>query len=156
MIRINVVCIGKKKEKYIKEGINEFLKRLSKYIKLEIIELAEEDDNKGIENAINSETERIINAISKKSYSYNILLDLKGKMLDSEEMAQKIEEISMISSEINFIIGGSNGVNDNLRKIVDFRLCFSPMTFPHQLMRLILTEQLYRWVSINNNIKYHK
>ena len=156
MIRINVVCIGKIKEKYIKEGINEFLKRLSKYIKLEIIEIAEEDDNKGIENAINSETERIINAISKKSYSYNILLDLKGKMLDSEEMAQKIEEISMISSEINFIIGGSNGVNDNLRKIVDFRLCFSPMTFPHQLMRLILTEQLYRWVSINNNIKYHK
>lgn len=156
MIRINVVCIGKIKEKYIKEGINEFLKRLSKYIKLEIIELAEEDDNKGIENAINSETERIINAISKKSYSYNILLDLKGKILDSEEMAQKIEEISMISSEINFIIGGSNGVNDNLRKIVDFRLCFSPMTFPHQLMRLILTEQLYRWVSINNNIKYHK
>lgn len=156
MIRINVVCIGKIKEKYIKEGINEFLKRLSKYIKLEIIELAEEDDNKGIENAINSETERIINAISKKSYSYNILLDLKGKMLDSEEMAQKIEEISMISSEINFIIGGSNGVNDNLRKIVDFRLCFSPMTFPHQLIRLILTEQLYRWVSINNNIKYHK
>ena len=156
MIRINVVCIGKIKEKYIKEGINEFLKRLSKYIKLEIIELAEEDDNKGIENAINSETERIIYAISKKSYSYNILLDLKGKMLDSEEMAQKIEEISMISSEINFIIGGSNGVNDNLRKIVDFRLCFSPMTFPHQLMRLILTEQLYRWVSINNNIKYHK
>ena len=156
MIRINVVCIGKIKEKYIKEGINEFLKRLSKYIKLEIIELAEEDDNKGIENAINSETERIINAISKKSYSYNILLDLKGKMLDSEEMAQKIEKISMISSEINFIIGGSNGVNDNLRKIVDFRLCFSPMTFPHQLMRFILTEQLYRWVSINNNIKYHK
>ena len=142
MIRINVVCVGKIKEKYIKEGINEFLKRLSKYIKLEIIELAEEDDNKGIENAINSETERIINAISKKSYSYNILLDLKGKMLDSEEMAQKLEEISMISSEINFIIGGSNGVNDNLRKIVDFRLCFSPMTFPHQLMRLILTEQL--------------
>ena len=156
MIRINVVCVGKIKEKYIKEGINEFLKRLSKYIKLEIIELAEEDDNKGIENAINSETERIINAISKKNYSYNVLLDLKGKMLDSEEMAQKIEEISMISSEINFIIGGSNGVNDNLRKIVDFRLCFSPMTFPHQLMRLILTEQLYRWVSINNNIKYHK
>ena len=156
MIRINVVCIGKIKDKYIKEGINEFSKRLSKYIKLEIIELAEEDDNKGIENAINSETERIINAISKKSYSYNILLDLKGKILDSEEMAQKIEEISMISSEINFIIGGSNGVNDNLRKIVDFRLCFSPMTFPHQLMRLILTEQLYRWVSINNNIKYHK
>ena len=107
-------------------------------------------------NAINSETERIINAISKKNYSYNILLDLNGKMLSSEEMADKIEKISMTNSEINFIIGGSNGVNDKLRKIVDFRLCFSPMTFPHQLMRLILTEQIYRWISINNNIKYHK
>ena len=156
MIRINVVCIGKIKDRYIKEGIAEFSKRLSKYIKLDITELAEEDDNKGIENAINSETERIINAISKKNYSYNILLDLNGKMLSSEEMADKIEKISITNSEINFIIGGSNGVNDNLRKIIDFRLCFSPMTFPHQLMRLILTEQIYRWISINNNIKYHK
>ena len=156
MIRISVVCIGKIKDKYIKEGIAEFSKRLSKYIKLDITELAEEDDNKGIENAVNSETERIINAISKKNYSYNILLDLNGKMLSSEEMADKIEKISMTNSEINFIIGGSNGVNDKLRKIVDFSLCFSPMTFPHQLMRFILTEQIYRWISINNNIKYHK
>ena len=77
-------------------------------------------------------------------------------MLTSEEMADKIEKISMTNSEINFIIGGSNGVDDNLRKIVDYRLCFSKMTFPHQLMRLILTEQIYRWISINNNIKYHK
>ena len=156
MIRINIVCIGKVKEKYIREGIAEFSKRLSKYTKLKITELAEEDDNKGIENAINSETERIINVISKKNYSYNILLDLKGKMLTSEEMADKIEKISMTNSEINFIIGGSNGVDDNLREIVDYRLCFSKMTFPHQLMRLILSEQIYRWISINNNIKYHK
>ena len=90
MIRINIVCVGKIKDKYIKEGIAEFSKRLSKYIKLDITELAEEDDNKGIENAVNSETERIINAISKKNYSYNILLDLNGKMLSSEEMADKI------------------------------------------------------------------
>ena len=156
MIRINIVCIGKIKDKYIKEGIAEFSKRLSKYIKLDIIELAEEDDNKGIENAINLETERLINAISKKNYSYNILLDLNGKTLTSEDMAKKIEKISMTNSEINFIIGGSNGVNDDLRKIVDFGLCFSAMTFPHQLMRLILIEQIYRWISINNNIKYHK
>jgi len=156
MIRINIVCVGKIKDRYIKEGIAEFSKRLSKYVKLDIVELAEEDDNKGLENAINSETERIINAISKRNYSYNILLDLNGKMLSSEEMAEKIEKISMTNSEINFIIGGSNGVNDDLRKIVDFQLCFSAMTFPHQLMRLILTEQIYRWISINNNIKYHK
>ena len=84
------------------------------------------------------------------------MLDLKGKMLTSEEMADKIEKISITNSEINFIIGGSNGVNDNLREIADFRLWFSKMTFPHQLMRLILSEQIYRWISINNNIKYHK
>ena len=89
MIRINIVCVGKIKEKYIKDGIEEFLKRLSKYAKLDIIELSEEDDNKGVKNAIDIETERIINIIEKKNYSYNILLDLSGKMLTSVEMAQK-------------------------------------------------------------------
>lgn len=118
--------------------------------------MSEEDDNRGVKNAIDIETERIINIIEKKNYSYNILLDLSGKMLTSVEMAQKIEKISLTNSEINFIIGGSNGVADKLRKIVDFRLAFSNFTFPHQLMRLILVEQIYRWISINNNIKYHK
>ena len=156
MVKINIICIGKIKDKYIRDGISEFSKRLSRYANLNIIELAEEDDNKGIEIAVMKETERIIDALNKRNRSYSILLDLKGKLKSSEEMAEEIENISLQHSEINFIIGGSNGVNDNLRKIVDFRLCFSPMTFPHQLMRLILTEQLYRWVSINNNIKYHK
>lgn len=77
-------------------------------------------------------------------------------MKTSEEMATKLEKISLTNSEINFIIGGSNGVGEKLKKIVDFRLKFSPMTFPHQLMRLILVEQIYRWVTINKNIKYHK
>ena len=103
MIRINIVCVGKIKEKYIKDGIEEFLKRLSKYAKLDIIELSEEDDNKSVKNAIDIETERIINIIEKKNYSYNILLDLSGKMLTSVEMAQKIEKISLTNSEINFI-----------------------------------------------------
>ena len=88
--------------------------------------------------------------------SYNILLDLKGEMKTSEEMALKLEKISLTNSEINFIIGGSNGVGDKLRQIVDCRLKFSSMTFPHQLMRLILIEQIYRWITINKNIKYHK
>ena len=88
--------------------------------------------------------------------SFNILLDLKGKIQTSEEMAKKLDEISLNYSEVNFIIGGSNGVGDELRKMVDFRLAFSSMTFPHQLMRLILCEQIYRWVAINKNIKYHK
>ena len=156
MVKINIVCIGKVKDKYIRDGIKEFSKRLSRNANFSIVELSEEDDNKGIESAISKETERIINVINKKSQSYNILLDLKGKQKSSEEMAELLEKITIQKSEINFIIGGSNGVGDELRRIVDFRLNFSLFTFPHQLMRLILAEQIYRWISINNNIKYHK
>ena len=156
MVKINIVCIGKVKDKYIRDGIKEFSKRLSRYANFNVVELNEEDDNKGIESAISKETERIINVINKKSQSYNILLDLKGKQKSSEEMAELLEKITIQKSEINFIIGGSNGVGDELRRIVDFRLNFSLFTFPHQLMRLILAEQIYRWISINNNIKYHK
>ena len=156
MVKINMVCIGKIKDKYIRDGILEFSKRLSRYVNLNIIELSEEDDNKGIEIAVMKETERIIDALNKRNRSYSILLDLKGKLKSSEEMAEEIENISLRYSEINFIIGGSNGVDDELRKLVDFRLAFSSFTFPHQLMRLILMEQIYRWISINKNIKYHK
>ena len=156
MVKINIVCIGKVKDKYIRDGIEEFSKRLSRYANFNVVELSEEDDNKGIESAISKETERIINVINKKSQSYNILLDLKGKQKSSVEMAELLEKITIQKSEINIIIGGSNGVGDELRRIVDFRLNFSLFTFPHQLMRLILAEQIYRWISINNNIKYHK
>ena len=156
MVKINVICIGKIKDKYIRDGISEFSKRLSRYVGLNIIELSEEDDNKGIEMAITKETERIIETLNKRNRSYSILLDLKGKIESSEEMAEEIENISLRYSEINFIIGGSNGVDDELGKLVDFRLSFSSFTFPHQLMRLILMEQIYRWISINKNIKYHK
>ena len=156
MVKINMICIGKIKDKYIRDGISEFSKRLSRYVNLNIIELSEEDDNKGIEIAVMKETERIVDALNKRNRSYSILLDLKGKLKSSEEMAVEIENISLQYSEINFIIGGSNGVDDELRKLVDFRLAFSSFTFPHQLMRLILIEQIYRWISINKNIKYHK
>ena len=156
MVKINMICIGKIKDKYIRDGISEFSKRLSRYVNLNIVELSEEDDNKGIGTAITKETERIIDALNKRNRSYSILLDLKGKLKSSEEMAEEIENISLRYSEINFIIGGSNGVDDELRKLVDFRLAFSSFTFPHQLMRLILMEQIYRWISITKNIKYHK
>ena len=156
MVKINMICIGKIKDKYIRDGISEFSKRLSRYVNLNIVELSEEDDNKGIEIAVMKETERIIDALNKRNRSYSILLDLKGKLKSSEEMAEEIENISLRYSEINFIIGGSNGVDDELRKLADFRLAFSSFTFPHQLMRLILMEQIYRWISINKNIKYHK
>lgn len=156
MVKINIICIGKIKDGYIREGISEFSKRLSKYVKLNVVELSEEDENRGKETAITEETGKILNAISKRRKSYSILLDLKGRSASSEEMAAKLEELSLNWSEINFIIGGSNGVGDELRKKVNFRLSFSSLTFPHQLMRLILIEQIYRWVSINKNIKYHK
>ena len=91
-----------------------------------------------------------------KNIGYNILLDLKGKGLTSEELAEKIDTLTLNVSTINFIIGGSNGYNDEVRNVSDMRISFSKMTFPHQLMRLILVEQIYRAICINNNISYHK
>ena len=122
MVKINIVCIGKVKDKYIRDGIEEFSKRLSRYANFSIVELSEEDDNKGIESAISKETERIINIINKKSQSYNILLDLKGKQKSSEEMAELLEKITIQKSEINFIIGGSNGVGDEIFHYLHFHI----------------------------------
>lgn len=154
MLKINIICIGKIKEKYIEEGIKEFLKRLTKFANVSIIELKDENDT-NTSLAIQKETNLLINEINKNS-GYVILLDLKGKNISSEELSEKISDISMNYSIINFVIGGSNGYSDNLREISNFRLSFSKMTFPHQLMRLILMEQVYRAMSIINNIKYHK
>ncbi|ACZ01502.1 23S rRNA (pseudouridine(1915)-N(3))-methyltransferase RlmH [Streptobacillus moniliformis] len=154
MLKINLICIGKIKEKYIIDGIEEFLKRLSKYVKINVIELKEEADN-NVYFAINKESKLLIDSINKNS-GYNILLDIKGNNITSEELSDKISNLKLNYSEINFIIGGSNGYNDEVRKLADFKLSFSKMTFPHQLMRLILIEQIYRSICIENNIKYHK
>jgi 23S rRNA (pseudouridine1915-N3)-methyltransferase len=156
MLKINIISIGKVKDKYISNGIDEFSKRLSKYVNFNIVELVEEDDNKGINIAISKESNRIMDLINKKNNVYNVLLDIHGEMVSSVAMARKIEELSLRYSEINFIIGGSNGVNEELKSYVDYKISFSLFTFPHQLMKLILSEQIYRWVSINKNIKYHK
>lgn len=156
MLKINIISIGKVKDKYISDGIDEFAKRLSKYVNFNIIELSEEDDNKGIELAIYKESNRILDLINKKNNVFNILLDIQGTMLSSNEMSKKIEDLSMKYSEINFIIGGSNGVNEELKNYVNYKVSFSLFTFPHQLMKLILSEQIYRWISISKNIKYHK
>lgn len=152
MLKINVIAIGKIKEKYIIEGINEYAKRMSKYINFKIIELPENEDNN---NSVDVESSRILTLL-EKSRSYNILLDIKGKMIDSVELSELINNISLNHSEISFIVGGSKGVNDKLKNFVDFRLSFSNLTFPHQLFRLILSEQIYRSICILNNIKYHK
>lgn len=152
MLKINIISIGKVKEKYILDGIAEFSKRLSKYTNFKIIELSEEEDNS---TAVAKETNRILEKISK-SKGYNILLDIRGVNISSEQLAIKIENLTLNYDEINFIIGGSRGVSDELRQKSDFLLSFSKMTFPHMLFRLMLIEQIYRSICIINNIKYHK
>ncbi len=155
-MNINVICIGKIKEKYINDGIAEFNKRMQAFGKLSIIELKEFGNDFERELSIKKEAESILATLEKKK-GFNILLDIGGKNFSSEEMSQKIEEITVKGfSTINFIIGGSYGVSNDIRKVSNLSLSFSKMTFPHQLMRLILMEQIYRWFSIINNIKYHK
>lgn len=155
-MNINVVCIGKVKDKYILEGINEFLKRMQSFAKMKIIELKEDGNDSNRNVSIEKESEDILKTLEKLG-GYNILLDIQGKNYSSEEMATEIERLTVNGvSTINFVIGGSYGVSQRVRENSQMRLSFSKMTFPHQLMRLILTEQIYRWFSIINNGKYHK
>lgn len=155
-MNVAIICVGKVKEKYIIEGINEFLKRMQSFAKMKIMELKEDGNDTSRNISIEKESEDILKAMEKLG-GYNILLDIQGKNFSSEEMSQEIERLTVNGvSSINFIIGGSYGVSESVRKAVDMRLSFSKMTFPHQLMRLILSEQIYRWFSIIKNTKYHK
>ena len=159
MLTINVICIGKVKEKFFRDAIDEYSKRLSKYCKLNILELPDEKipdkTNLNIENEIKTkECNNIINHIKKDSYI--VCLDLKGKELSSEEFSKNIENISMQSSQITFIIGGSLGLTKKLLDNCNFKLSFSKMTFPHQLFRVFLLEQIYRAFKISNGENYHK
>ena len=159
MIHINIVCVGKIKEKYLKDAIDEYSKRLSKYCKLEIIEINDEP----IPNNLSEKTAEIIKNIegdkilAKIKNSYIISLDLQGKQYSSEEFAEKIEKISVNSnSSISFIIGGSLGLSNFVINNSNELICFSKMTFPHQLIRLFLLEQIFRAFKIQNNETYHR
>lgn len=159
-MKINIVCVGKIKEKYLKLGIDEFKKRLSKYCKLEIIEL---EDEKAPENLSDKEMLMIKEKEGKKilskikDNSYVIALAIDGKNLSSEELAETINKLGVRGiSNITFVIGGSLGLSDEVLSRADYKLSFSKMTFPHQLMRLILLEQVYRAYRINNGEPYHK
>ena len=159
MLTINIICIGKIKEKFFKDAIDEYSKRLSKYCKLNILELPDEKipdkTNINIENEIKTkECNNIINHIKKDSYI--ISLDLRGRNFSSEEFSINIEDISMISSQITFIIGGSLGLTEKVLNISNQKICFSKMTFPHQLIRIFLLEQLFRAFKISNGETYHK
>ena len=159
-MNINIVCVGKIKEKYLKLGIDEFKKRLSKYCKLDVIEL---DDEKAPENLSHKEMLMIKDKEGKKilskvkANSYVIALAIDGKNLSSEELADTMSKLAVRgSSHITFIIGGSLGLSDEVLSRADYKLSFPKMTFPHQLMRLILLEQVYRAYRINNGEPYHK
>jgi 23S rRNA (pseudouridine1915-N3)-methyltransferase len=155
MIEINVISVGSIKEKYMQELILDYKKRISKYAQIDLIELKDES-NKVAENVVKEiEGERILASI--KDGFYVVLLDLKGQMIDSVALSKKIDEIATYySSKIAFIIGGSYGLHDNVKKISNYKLSFSKMTFPHQMFRMILLEQIYRAYKINNNESYHK
>lgn len=159
-MKITVITVGKIKEKYLKDAIAEYSKRLSKYSKLEIIEVA---DEKTIENASETmetlirdkEAERILKYV--KDDAYVITLEIQGRQISSEELAGKIETLGIQGrSHIAFVIGGSIGLGRAVLERSDYALSFSRMTFPHQLMRVILLEQVYRSYRIINGEPYHK
>ncbi|MFQ7312249.1 MAG: 23S rRNA (pseudouridine(1915)-N(3))-methyltransferase RlmH [Sellimonas sp.] len=159
-MKITVITVGKIKEKYLKDAIAEYQKRLGRYCKLEIVEVADEKtpDNAGetLENQIRrKEGERIAKYL--KDDAYIIALAIDGKMLSSEEFADQIQRLGVGgTSHIQFVIGGSIGLDEEILKKADYRLSFSKMTFPHQLMRVILLEQIYRGYRIIANEPYHK
>lgn len=159
-MKITVITVGKIKEKYLKDAIAEYTKRLSKYCKLEIMEVADEQtpDNASevVEELIRSkEAERILKYV--KEDAFVITLEINGKQLSSEELADKIEKLGVQGmSHIIFIIGGSIGLGQEVLAKSDFALSFSKMTFPHQLMRVILLEQVYRGYRIIHGEPYHK
>lgn len=153
---ISIIAVGKIKEKALTALINEYKKRISNYSKIEIIEVNDEPNDKLEDERVKEvEGQRILKQIKKDSYV--ILLDLQGQSLDSEGLANMIEKINTYhSSNITFIIGGSLGVSETVRERADFKLKLSEMTFPHNLARLIILEQIYRSYKILNNETYHK
>ena len=158
MLHINLYCVGKVKEQHLRDAIDEYLKRISKYCSISIIELPDkpisEKSNSTLETQIiEAESNEIINKLNMSSYK--IALDVTGKQYTSEEFAEKINKIQLSNSTISFIIGGSLGLSDDLKRICNEKISFSKMTFPHQLMRVIFLEQLFRSFKINNNEKYH-
>ena len=150
---IKIICIGKIKEKYMVDAINDYLKRLSKYTKIEIIELPNYNSD-NIDEVLTHEKDLMLKYIKDKDYV--ITLEIEGKQLTSIELSQMIDNTFMYNSNMTFIIGGSYGIHNDIKKISDYALSFSKMTFPHQLFRLILLEQIYRAFKIQNNETYHK
>ncbi len=156
-MNLKIIAVGKIKEKYMQSAIQEYEKRLSAYCSLSIIEIPAENiyDENLSEKYKDTEADKILQYI--KGESYIITLEIKGKPLSSEEFAVKIKEISNFGiNELVFIIGGANGLHRKISDLADFKLSFSNMTFTHQMIRLILLEQVYRSYKINLNEPYHR
>lgn len=150
---IKIITVGSIKEKYLKDAIDEYIKRISKYTNIEIIEVKDE----GLVEPTKSlqlEEEKILKHINDRDYI--ITLEIEGKELSSTELADKLDKIQLEASTITFIIGGSYGLSQNIKDKAKLHLSFSKMTFPHQLFRVLLLEQIYRSFKINNNESYHK
>lgn len=150
---IKIITVGSIKEKYLKDAIEEYTKRLSKYTNIEIVEVKDEGLVEPTK-AMSLEEEKILKHINDKDYI--ITLEIEGKEFTSEEFAEKLDKIQLESSNITFIIGGSYGLSQNIKDKSRLHLSFSKMTFPHQLFRVLLLEQIYRAFKINNNESYHK
>lgn len=158
-MKFTILCVGKMKEKYLLEACGEYIKRLNRFGKTDVIEIADEKiPDKASDKQEQQIKEREGASVLAKipADSFVIALCVEGGMMSSEELAQTIGKISMQHSHIVFVIGGSLGLSDNVKQRADLRLSFSPMTFPHRLMRVILLEQIYRACKINANETYHK
>ena len=158
MLHIDLICVGKIREKYLKDAIDEYSKRLSKYCSLNIIELSDEKIPSKLNDSIALEIKQkeCANILSKiKKDSYIFALDLKGKQFSSEEFSSKIDSISITSSHITFLIGGTLGMTQDLLNNCNELISFSKMTFPHPLIRVFLLEQLFRAFKISNGENYH-
>lgn len=150
---MKIICVGKLKEKYWYEAVEEYKKRLGKYTKIELIEVKDEglvEEKKALE----LEQEKIEKFLSDRDYI--ITLEIEGKQFTSLEFSKKLDQVLMENSNITFIIGGSYGLGEKIKKRANLHLSFSKMTFPHQLFRIMLLEQIYRTYKIMNNEKYHK
>ena len=160
MTHIKLLCVGRIKEKFMKEGLDEYLKRLSRYAKVEIVEVQDEKTVDGASDAENEavkikEGERLLSHIKEDEHVCALAID--GKMYDSVGLAEHLDSLYLSGvSDITFVIGGSLGLSDAVLKRADEKLSFSKLTFPHQLMRLIFLEQLYRTFSIQRKEPYHK
>ncbi len=152
MMTINLICVGNLKETFSKQEQEEYLKRLSAFCKVNVIEIKEQNQFENSSVTLEKEGEEIL----KKLKGYVILCDIKGKELSSPALAEKLENLMQTNSEISFVVGGSYGVCEKVKSLSKEKISFSPMTFPHNLFRIMLLEQVYRAFTIINGKTYHK